>query len=257
MKAVILAGGKGTRLTEETGIRPKPMVEIGNKPILWHILKTFEAHGINDFVVAAGYRGEMIVDYFRNFRLYSGDITFNMKTGREEIHARRAPDWNVTVAWTGLDTMTGGRLKRLKDHVGKERFMLTYGDGLSNVDITKLLKFHDKHGKLATITAVRPTTRFGNLDLDGDCIRQFKEKPQMENEWINGGYMVFEPEILKWITGDDSVLERELMERLAEEKELMAFRHAGFWQPMDNVREKLLLETLWETGQAPWKVWAD
>jgi glucose-1-phosphate cytidylyltransferase len=255
VKAIILAGGKGTRLAEETGIRPKPMVEIGNKPILWHILKTFEAHRVKDFVVAAGYRGEMIVDYFRNFSLHSGDITFNMRTGDAKVHTRRAPDWNVTVAWTGLETMTGGRLLRVKDLVGDERFMLTYGDGLSDVDITKLLKFHAKHGKLATLTAVRPPSRFGNLQMKGDRVERFAEKTKSDNDWINGGYMVLEPEVFDYLDDDATILERSPMEKLAKEGQLMAYRHDGFWQPMDNIREKMLLEDLWESGKAPWKVW--
>jgi glucose-1-phosphate cytidylyltransferase len=257
VKAVILAGGKGTRLAEETVVKPKPMVEIGSKPILWHILKMLEHHGLRDFVIAVGYRGEVIVDYFRNFHLYSGDFTFDMRSGSVKVHTTKAPDWRVTVAWTGLETFTGGRLKRVAGLLGKKPFLVTYGDGLANVDVKSLLEFHRSHGKLATVTAVRPTSRFGTLEMEGNRVKRFSEKPQFEAEWINGGFMVMEPEVLSYIESDGTVLERDIMERLAREKQLMAFRHEGFWQPMDNLRERLLLEGLWDSGSAPWKVWND
>lgn len=257
MKAVILAGGKGTRLAEETVAKPKPMVEVGHKPLLWHIMKGFAHHGVKDFVVAAGYRGEMIVDYFRNFHLYTSDVTFDMGSGNVTRQNHKGPDWKVTVSYTGLGTQTGGRVKRVGHLVDGERFMVTYGDGVGNVDVGALLAFHKKHGRIATVTAVRPPSRFGNLDLQGDHVMKFQEKPQFGAEWINGGFMVFEPDVLRYIGNDDTILEREVLERLAREEQLMAFRHEGFWQPMDSLREKLFLESLWDSGTAPWKVWDD
>lgn len=257
MKVVILAGGKGTRLAEETGTRPKPMVEIGQRPVLWHIMKLFAHYGLNDFVIACGYRGEMIVDYFRNFHLYDSDVTFALKNGDMTVHNRRGPDWNVTLAWTGLETQTGGRLRRLAGLLDGERFLVTYGDGVANVDVRRLVAFHKGHRKKATVTAVRPPSRFGTLDLEGDRVLHFDEKPQFAGEWINGGFMLFEPGVLDLIQGDETVLEREILERLAREKQLMAFKHDGFWQPMDNVRERNLLESLWQAGNAPWKVWKE
>lgn len=257
MKVVILAGGKGTRLAEETGTKPKPMVEIGQRPILWHIMRTYAHHGYQDFVVACGYKGELIVDYFKNFHLYDSDVTFHLRSGKKEIRNHRGPDWNITLAWTGHETQTGGRLGRLAPLLDGEPFMVTYGDCVSNVDLSRLHEFHKRSGGLATLTAVRPPSRFGVLDIDGSRVNQFAEKPQLGGEWINGGFMVLEPEVLDLIEGDDTILEREVLARLAADGQLHAFQHEGFWHPMDNIREKNLLEGLWQSGDAPWKVWED
>jgi len=257
MKTVILAGGKGTRLAEETVTRPKPMVEIGGKPVLWHIMNIYAHHGFKDFVVACGYRGEMIVDYFRNFHLYNAEATFDLRTGAVEKHTNGSPDWRVTLVPTGLETQTGGRVRRLAGLLDGGPFMVTYGDGVGNVDVGGLIDFHRRHGKLATMTVVRPPSRFGIMKLDQDRVVKFEEKPQVHEGWINGGFMVFEPEVLSWIKDDQTILEREILSRLANEGELQAFRHHGFWQPMDNIREKHFLEGLWAEGRAPWKVWED
>jgi glucose-1-phosphate cytidylyltransferase len=254
MKTIILAGGLGTRLAEETVLRPKPMVEIGGHPILWHILNIYSAHGFKDFVIACGYKAEVIKEYFCNYFLYDGDIQVELARNKMEVSNRRAPDWKVAMIDTGIDTMTGGRVKRLKPHLG-ETFMMTYGDGVGNVDVARLVAFHKSHGKLATITAVRPPARFGGLEFEGDRIVRFSEKPQIGEGWINGGYMVLEPRVLDFIDGDDTIFERAPMERLAAAGELVAFRHDGFWQPMDTLREKQLLESLWQSGKAPWKTW--
>jgi glucose-1-phosphate cytidylyltransferase len=252
MKVVILAGGRGTRLAEETSVRPKPMVEIGGKPMLWHIMQVYAAHGFKDFLVACGYRGEIIKEYFHNIYLHSNDYLVDLRDGSVNVLNGSRMDWRIGVIDTGIDTMTGGRLRRLRDWIGKEPFMATYGDGLGNVDITALVAAHRAHGCIATVTAVRPPARFGGLALDGDRVSEFSEKPQTGEGWINGGFFVFEPGIFDYLDGDDSVLEREPLERLAADGELMAMRHHGFWQPMDTLREKELLETLWASGEAPW-----
>lgn len=254
MKTVILAGGTGTRLLEETAVRPKPMVEIGGKPLLWHIMNIYAAHGHNDFLVACGFKGEMIKEYFQNFFIHNSDYFVSLKDGKRDVVGTKAPDWRVGVIDTGLSTMTGGRLLRLRKWL-TEPFMVTYGDGVGCVDVKALIAFHRKHGKLATVTAVHPPARFGGLVLEGDRVRVFSEKPQTGQGWINGGFFVFEPGALRYIEGDDVILERQPLERLAADGQLMAFLHEGFWQPMDTLREKQLLESLWADGRAPWKVW--
>lgn len=252
MLVVILAGGKGTRLSEETQSRPKPMVEIGGRPILWHLMSFFASHGHRDFMVACGYRGEMIKEYFRDIAMHESDFVVDLRDGSMTVLKESQLDWRVGVVDTGLETMTGGRIRRLRPHIGAERFMCTYGDGLSDVDLAALVAFHEAHGRLATVTAVRPPARFGGLSLDGDAVREFTEKPQAEAGWINGGFFVFEPGVFDYLGGDDSILEREPLERLARDGQLMAFRHPGFFQPMDTLRERNLLESLWSSGQAPW-----
>lgn len=255
MKVVILAGGLGTRLAEETGLRPKPMVEIGNKPMLWHIMNIYAAHGLSDFVIACGYKGEVIKEYFRDFYLLNSDYVIDLSDGSVEVVESKGLDWRVAAVDTGQDTMTGGRIRRLAEWLGGERFMVTYGDGVGTVDITRLLEFHEAHGKIGTVTAVRPPARFGGLHLEGDAVGEFLEKPQAEAGWINGGFFVFEPEFLEYLDDDTTILERKPLEALAENDQLMAFRHDGFWQPMDTLREKRLLESLWDGGSAPWKIW--
>lgn len=254
MQVVILAGGRGTRLAEETGMRPKPMVEIGGRPILWHIMSVYAAHGHTDFLVACGYKGEMIKQYFHQYAVHHSDYIVNLKTGAVEVVNPHPLDWQVGVIDTGLDTMTGGRLRRLKPYL-TDTFLCTYGDGVGNVDISQLVAFHKAHGKLATVTAVRPPARFGDLAMEGDVVRKFAEKPQTGEGWINGGFFVLEPAVLDRVESDDISLEREPLEGLAREGQLHAYRHEGFWQPMDTVREKQLLEDLWSSGRAPWKVW--
>jgi glucose-1-phosphate cytidylyltransferase len=256
MKTVILAGGLGSRLAEETAVRPKPMVEIGGRPILWHIMNVYAAGGFADFLVACGYKGEVIKRYFADFHLYDSDVTVDLGRGSVDVHERRGPDWCVTLVDTGAATQTGGRVKRMAPWIGGETFLMTYGDGVGDVDVRAAVEFHRRHGRLATICAVRPPARFGGLEFDGDQVVRFNEKPQVGEGWINGGFMVLEPAVLDYIDGDDTVLEREPLERLAAEGQLMAYRHEGFWQPMDTLREKLLLEELWQSGRAPWKVWA-
>ncbi|RMD58585.1 glucose-1-phosphate cytidylyltransferase [Candidatus Parcubacteria bacterium] len=256
MRVVILAGGLGSRLAEETSERPKPMVEIGGKPIIWHIMNIYAAGGINEFCIACGYKGEVIKEYFANFHLHLADISVDMVNGNVEFHNSRAPDLRLHLIDTGVQTQTGGRLLRMKPWLS-ETFMMTYGDGVADVDVRELLQFHRSHGKLATITAVRPPARFGGLRFEGNRVAEFIEKPQIGEGWINGGFMVLEPAVLDYIHGDDCIFEREPLERLAVEGELMAYRHEGFWQPMDTLREKHLLEEFWRSGQAPWKVWSD
>ncbi len=255
MQVVILAGGMGTRLAEETALRPKPMIEIGGKPLLWHIMQIYAAHGCRDFLVACGYRGELIKEYFRNLLIHQSDFIVDLATGQLDLVRPSALDWRVGVIDTGIATLTGGRLLRLRQWLATGTFMVTYGDGVGNVDINRLLAFHRQHGRLATVTAVRPPARFGGLVLEGQRVREFSEKPQAGEGWINGGFFVFEPAVLDYLSGDDTVLEREPLERLATDGQLMAYPHDGFWQPMDTLREKQLLESLWSSGQAPWKVW--
>jgi glucose-1-phosphate cytidylyltransferase len=254
MKVVILAGGLGTRLAEETVVTPKPMIEIGGKPILWHIMNVYSAHGFKDFVIACGYKGEAIKEYFSHFYLHHADITLDLGKGTEAVHNHRGPDWRVSLIDTGFSTQTGGRIKRLRPWIGDETFMMTYGDGVGSVDISALLAFHKSHQRMATVTAVRPPARFGGLVFSGNQIVEFSEKPQIGEGWINGGFMVLEPGVLDYINGDGTIFEREPMERLAADGQMMAFRHEGFWQPMDTLREKHLLEELWQSGKAPWKV---
>lgn len=254
MKTIILAGGLGTRLEEETTKKPKPMVEIGGKPILWHIMSVYSAHGFNDFVVACGYKGEMIKEYFANFFLRNNDWNISLRDGSHEIVNHSTPDWNIELIDTGLNTMTGGRIGRLKEQIGSQRFMVTYGDGLCDVNISELVAFHEAHGKLATLTAVHPPARFGGVALNGDQIAEFSEKPQTDEGWINGGFLVCEAGVFDYLEGDDVPFERAPLENLAAAGELMAFRHTGFWQPMDTIREKRILEELWSSGKAPWCV---
>ena len=250
---VLLAGGRGTRLSEETSLRPKPMVEIGGRPILRHIMEIYAGHGFKDFIVACGYKGEMIKKYFADLRLHDSDTVTDLAAGRVQLRNSRSPDWTVACVDTGLDALTGGRLLRLKDWLKGRPFMATYGDGVGDVDVAALWAFHKKHGKLATVTAVRPPARFGGLELGRDGrVSAFREKPQTGEGWINGGFFVFEPELLGYLTGDDCTLEREPLERLAREGQLMAYRHEGFWQPMDTLRDKESLESLWSSGRAPW-----
>ena len=255
MKAVILAGGMGTRISEETTVRPKPMVEIGGRPILWHIMKIYSAHGINDFVVCLGYKGYMIKEYFANYFLHMSDVTFDMHYNQMQIHENKAEPWRVTLVDTGDSTMTGGRLKRVKRYLTEENFCLTYGDGVGDVDITKLLAFHHEQKTLATMTATQPPGRFGAITIDGRKVAGFQEKPSGDGAWINGGFFVLSPKVIDYIEGDSTLWEREPMERLAKDGEMSAYRHAGFWQPMDTLRDKNYLEDLWVSGKAPWKTW--
>ena len=257
MKAVILAGGFGTRISEESAIRPKPMVEIGEKPILWHIMKTYSAHGIDEFVICAGYRGHMIKDYFANYFVHAADVRVDLRSNELELLTSAAEPWEVTIVDTGEVTMTGGRLKRVREYLGDETFCMTYGDCVADVDISELVRFHGEHGALATLTAVQPPGRFGVLDLspDGPLTGRFHEKPMGDGGWVNGGFFVLEPEVMEYIDGDDTVWEREPLERLAGERRLAAYRHAGFWQPMDTLRDKMVLEQAWSTGSAPWRIW--
>ena len=256
MKAVILAGGLGTRLSEETVVKPKPMVEIGGKPILWHILKMYSAHGINDFVICCGYKGYVIKEYFANYFLHMSDVTFNMRENRMEVHHKRAEPWNVTLVDTGDASMTGGRLKRVAEYVkNDEAFLFTYGDGVSDVNIRDTIDFLLSHGKLATLTATFPPGRFGALDIQNKQIRSFKEKPKGDGAMINGGFFVLNPKVIDLISNDATIWEQEPLMTMAERGELMAYEHEGFWQPMDTLRDKHYLEGLWESGTAPWKVW--
>jgi glucose-1-phosphate cytidylyltransferase len=252
MKVVILAGGRGTRFAEETTSRPKPMIEIGGQPILWHIMNIYARHGYKDFLVACGYKGESIKEYFHNFAVRSSDGFVDLRTGSYEVVNSHGADWRVGLIDTGLDTMTGGRLLRLRRWLDGETFMVTYGDGVGNVDIQRLVAFHRSHGKIATVTAVRPPARFGGLVLNGDVVCQFSEKSQANEGWINGGFFVFEPKVFDYVTDDRSILERETLEELASASQLCAFRHEGFWQPMDTLREKQLLDAFWQSGKAPW-----
>lgn len=257
MKVVILAGGFGTRLAEETGIKPKPMVEIGGQPILWHIMKIYSAHGLDEFVICLGYKGFTIKEYFSSYALQAADVTYNFARGTSRIHRKQTEPWKVTLVETGLETMTGGRIKRAKKIIGNDTFCLTYGDGLCDVNIKKLIDYHRKNKAFATLTAVQPPGRFGAFTLDENegKIRSFKEKPKGDGAWINGGFFVLEPAVFDFIKDDSTVWEQSPMERLAQEGQLSAFRHQGFWQPMDTLRDKNMLEKLWQSGKAPWKIW--
>jgi glucose-1-phosphate cytidylyltransferase len=255
MKAVILAGGLGTRLSEETHLKPKPMVEIGGRPILWHILKIYSAHGIHDFVICAGYRGYVIKEYFANYFLHMSDVTFDMEQNRMEVHEKRAEPWRVTIVDTGEDTMTGGRLKRVADYVRDDTFCFTYGDGVGDVDITATLALHRRAGRKATLTAVQPPGRYGALAIAGDRVDHFQEKPDGDHAWINGGFFVLEPSALDLIASDSTSWEGQPLETLASQGELTVYKHPGYWQPMDTLRDKMAMERAWESGHAPWKIW--
>jgi glucose-1-phosphate cytidylyltransferase len=256
MKTILLAGGLGTRLAEETANIPKPMIEIGGRPILWHIMNIYASQGFNEFVIALGYKGEVVKDYFLHFNTRNADLSIQLATGKRTIHEASHPDWTLHLVDTGLSTQTGGRIKRLASWLGTDdTFMLTYGDGVSDIDLKALLAFHRAHGRLATVTAVRPPARFGGLHLEGEQVTAFTEKPQAGEGWINGGFFVLEKPVLDYIQGDSTYWELDPMERIAQEGQLMAFRHEGFWQPMDTLREKRYLEDLWTSGKAPWRIW--
>lgn len=255
MKAVILAGGLGTRLSEETVIKPKPMVEIGGRPILWHIMKIYAAYGIDDFIICLGYKGYIIKEYFANYFLHNSDVTFDLKKNEMEVHANKAEAWRVTLVDTGEESMTGGRLKRVKKYLENETFCFTYGDGVADINIAELLAFHKSHGKKATMSVVQPPGRFGAVLLDDTRVTSFSEKPKGDNTWINGGFFVLEPSVIDLIKSDDTIWERQPLEKLAANGQLQAFRHEGFWRPMDTLRDKNYLENLWAENKAPWKVW--
>ncbi|MDF2472488.1 MAG: glucose-phosphate cytidylyltransferase [Anaerocolumna sp.] len=257
MKVVILAGGFGSRISEESHLKPKPMIEIGGRPILWHIMKIYSSYGFNDFVICLGYKGYCIKEYFAHYFLHEADVTFDFRMHNEQyIHHTHAEPWKVTLVNTGLETMTGGRVKRIQQYIGNDPFMLTYGDGVSNVDISALVKHHKSHGRIATITSVQPLGRFGALDItDNNKVRGFQEKPQGDGGWINGGFFVLQPEVFNHIDGDSTIFERDPLESLAKKDELVAYKHHGFWQPMDTMRDRDQLEALWSRGQAPWKLW--
>ena len=256
MKAVILAGGLGTRISEETHLKPKPMIEIGGKPILWHIMKMYSAHGINDFVICCGYKGYIIKEYFANYFLHMSDVTFDIENNQMKVHQRKAEPWRITLVDTGDNTMTGGRLKRVAEYIkDEEAFCFTYGDGVGDVDISASIAFHKTHGKLATVTAVSPPGRFGMLALEGDAVQGFEEKPRDDSNWINGGFFVLSPRVLETIKDDTTSWELEPMAKLASDDQLRSFKHNGFWQPMDTLREKNQLEDMWASGKAPWKSW--
>ena len=255
MKAVILAGGLGTRISEESVLRPKPMIEIGGRPILWHIMKLYSAHGVNEFVICCGYKGYIIKEYFANYFLHMSDVTFDLASNEMQVHRKNAESWKVTLVDTGEATQTGGRLKRVSSYIGDEDFCMTYGDGVGDVDISASIAFHKEHGRLATMTAVQPPGRFGALELDGAKVQHFLEKPHGDGGWINGGFFVLSPKVIDLIEGDLTLWEREPLERLAREDQLRAFFHPGFWQPMDTLRDKQALEDAWAADRAAWKVW--
>ena len=255
MKAVILAGGLGTRISEESHLRPKPMIEIGGKPILWHILKIYSAHGINDLIICLGYKGYIIKEYFANYFLHMSDVTFDMQTNQMEVHNNQCEPWRVTLVDTGEDVMTGGRLKRIGSYLDDEPFCFTYGDGVSNINVQKLVAFHHEHGCLATMTAVQPPGRYGSLDMEGSKIVRFEEKPRGDGGWINGGFFVLSPKVINYIEDDTTIWERRPLERLASEGQLCAYKHIGFWHAMDTLRDKTKLEELWQSGHAPWNIW--
>jgi glucose-1-phosphate cytidylyltransferase len=256
MKVVILAGGLGTRLTEETQLKPKPMVEIGGRPVLWHLMKSYSHYGFNDFVICLGYKGYLIKEFFSNYFLHTSDITFDLSKNKMKVHQVNTEKWKVTLVDTGDGTQTGGRLKRVKSYLGNEDFCFTYGDGLSDVNIRDVVKFHKKQKTMATLVSVQPPGRFGALSLDGHKITEFREKPDGDGGWINGGFFVLSPKSIDYISGDQTVWEKASLERLANDGQLSAFRHNGFWRPMDTLRDKLYLEDLWSAGRAPWKVWS-
>lgn len=256
MKVVLLAGGLGTRLSEETSLRPKPMVEIGGMPILWHIMKIYSSYGFNDFVVCLGYKGYVVKEYFANYFLHKSDVTINMSDNSIKVHDSQAEPWSITLVDTGNDSMTGGRIKRIQSHIGNEPFMLTYGDGVGNIDIKQLVEFHKSKGKYCTVTSVQPSGRFGALNMtDDDVVHSFMEKPKGDGSWINGGFFVCEPEVFDYISGDSTIWEREPMEKIAAEGEMVAFKHEGFWKPMDTLRDKHELEEDWTKNKAKWKTW--
>jgi glucose-1-phosphate cytidylyltransferase len=256
MKAVILAGGLGTRISEESIIRPKPMVDIGGKPILWHIMKIYSAHGINEFIICCGYKGYMIKEYFANYFLHMSDVTFDMRENRMEVHQQHSEPWRVTLVDTGENTMTGGRLRRIREYLGDADFCFTYGDGVSNIDVSSLLKFHREQGRLVTLTAVQPPGRFGVINHEGNIVKSFQEKPQGDGSWISGGFFVLSPKVIEYIEDDEIIWERQPMERLAQERQVSAYFHSGFWQPMDTLRDKIHLEELWASATPPWKIWS-
>jgi glucose-1-phosphate cytidylyltransferase len=256
MKVVILAGGLGTRLVEETVIRPKPMVELGGKPILWHVMKIYSHYGLNEFVICLGYKGYLIKEYFANYFLHTSDVTFDLRRNEVKVHHNTSEPWTVTLVDTGAETATGGRLRRVQDYVGDDTFCFTYGDGVSDVNIGELLAFHKTQGTKATLTAVQPPGRFGVIDFDAEIVSGFQEKPRGDGSWINGGFFVLEPSVIDLIADDDTAWEREPLEFLAKTEQLSAFKHAGFWQPMDTLRDRTYLEQLWNSGHAPWKVWS-
>ena len=255
MKVVLLAGGLGTRISEESHLKPKPMIEIGGRPILWHIMKTYSQYGLNDFIICCGYKSYVIKEYFANYFLHLSDVTFDLKNNKMEVHHNESEPWKVTLVDTGEDTMTGGRIKRVKKYIGENDFCLTYGDGISDINIKKLLEFHKAHGGLATLTATQPPGRFGALGMEDTMINSFKEKPMGDGNWINGGFFVLNHKVIDLIENDSTIWEKEPLEKLAESKQLHAYKHNGFWQPMDTLRDKNYLEQLWATGQAPWKIW--
>lgn len=255
MKVVILAGGTGSRISEESSVRPKPMIEIGGRPILWHIMKTYSAHGLHDFVICLGYKGYLIKEYFANYFLHMSDVTFDMAHNKMEVHHQHSEPWKVTLVDTGEATMTGGRIKRVRDYVGNEDFCATYGDGVGDINITQLLAFHRQQGTWATLTATQPPGRFGSLALADGKVQAFQEKPTGDGGWINGGFFVLSPKVFDLIEGDHTIWEREPLERLAAMQELSAYHHHGFWQPMDTLRDKVQLEDMWTSGKAPWKMW--
>jgi len=255
LKAVILAGGLGSRISEETQVKPKPMIEIGGMPILWHIMKIYSTYDINEFVICCGYKGYMVKEYFANYFLHMSDVTFDVKNNKMDVHRKFAEPWKVTLVDTGQETMTGGRLKRVKEYVDDATFCFTYGDGLSDVDIANLVKFHNDKKRIATITSVQPPGRFGLLDIDGDKISKFLEKPSVDGNWINGGFFVLEPKVFDYLKNDLTIWEREPLEKLAKESQLSTYKHTNFWQPLDTLRDKNYLEKLWASGKAPWKIW--
>ena len=255
MKAIILAGGFGTRISEETQFKPKPLIEIGGMPLLWHIMKIYSSYEINDFVICCGYKGYMIKEYFANYFLHMSDVTFDMKNNEMNVHRKSAESWNVTLIDTGINTMTGGRLKKVQQYVDSETFCFTYGDGLANISIKELIKFHKNNNTLATVTAVQPPARFGALELNENKVLSFTEKPPGDGNWINGGYFILEPGVFDYLENDSTVWEKEPIENLAKNNQLYVYRHSGFWQPLDTLREKNTLDELWSTGNAPWKLW--
>lgn len=254
-RAVILAGGLGTRLSEETAVRPKPMVEIGGMPILWHVMKIYSAHGINDFIICCGYKGYIIKEYFANYFLHMSDVTFDIVSNQMLVHDKKAEPWRVTLIDTGAHTQTGGRLKRIARYLEGDDFCFTYGDGVADIDIGASINFHRDHGRLATMTAVQPPGRFGSIDIKGTRVERFSEKPVGDGGWINGGFFILKRKVLEYIAGDETLWEKEPLERLAHEEQLQAWHHSGFWQPMDTLRDKQTLENMWHTGTAPWKIW--